>query len=178
MISLLMTDGGEQEQNTFIIISNTCLIKQMIKLLSSTHGFNVKRNKVPHDLWCPWFAQIGSGFAIHQMATRMLQMDASKLIVIGNGICTACTLETSHSLRGGIVALHNGGRSDGEIASRGLEAVSSGGVGGIKIIEFENPYYFPFNILQYQRANIYILIKKSMLDFIIRQIGLHNYKHG
>lgn len=77
------------------------------------------------------------------MATRILQMDACKLIVTGNGICTVCTLETSHSLRGGIVALHNGGISDGEIASRGLEAVQRQGEGKL-VIEIKNPSYFSF----------------------------------
>lgn len=77
------------------------------------------------------------------MATRILQMDACKLIVTGNGICTACTLETSHSLRRGIVALHNGGISDGAIASRGLEAVQRQGEGK-QVIEIKNPSYFSF----------------------------------
>lgn len=70
----------------------------------------------------------------------MLHMDASNSIWIGNVICTLCTMKMPLSLRGAIVALHR--VNNGEIASRGLEAVERQGK-AIQIIEIKDPYYFP-----------------------------------
>lgn len=52
------------------------------------------------------------------MDWEMFYMDASKLIWIGNGLCTLCTMETSHRV---IVALHNARVSNGEIVPHCLD---------------------------------------------------------
>lgn len=64
-----------------------------------------------------------------RMDWEMLHKDASKLIGIGDCIFTLSAMETSHGLRGAIVGLHSDGGSNGEIASRGLEAVLAAGEG-------------------------------------------------